>query len=229
MPETAVSPSDVARAYARLAPALPDAAAHDLLTLLSATIADPGEHTDRESRLGLLVRIVENDPELPDTSAYDEARREHEGDWPSASQLSRYYGGWLGALDAAATLAAPQAGRRAPADRAHTHLANTRAYSRAQLASALIRCHNTLGFWPGTQDYSQYRRVHLRTARLHISGIERQPNARTIRRHFGSWDAAIECAAERALPAAPAALRARHPQGNVRAVQSADERERVST
>lgn len=196
MSEPAGAPSDVARAYARLAPALPQATARDLLTLLNATIADPGQHTDRESRLGLLVRILERQTELPDTDTYDQARRKREDGWPSASQLSRYYGGWLGALDAAAALSDPSAGRRAPADRAHADLVNTHAYSRAQLASALIRCRQTLGFWPGTQDYSQYRRVHLRAARLHVSTDERLPNSRTLRRHFGSWDAAISYASE---------------------------------
>lgn len=196
MTEPARPPSDVARAYARLAPALPQATARDLLTLLNATIAEPGQHTDRESRLGLLVRIIENNPELPDTDTYDQARRAHDSGWPSASQLSRYYGGWLRSLEAAVALAQPAPGRRAPSDRAHTDLINTRPYSRAQLTSVLIRCQHTLGFWPGTQDYSQYRRVHLRAARLHVSTDERLPNTRTIRRHFGTWDAAISYASE---------------------------------
>jgi len=139
MSEPAGAPSDVARAYARLAPALPQATARDLLTLLNATIADPGQHTDRESRLGLLVRILERQTELPDTDTYDQARRKREDGWPSASQLSRYYGGWLGALDAAAP--APDAALPdAPSWRSRwqpTASTNTRAAPAAPKAAAL--------------------------------------------------------------------------------------------
>src|SRR3954454_3975792 len=105
--EAAVSgaePNAVGQVVCDLIPVLPENVVTDLARLLSASLADPSFIQRSTIRLGVLIGVVaDGTGEIPSTRAYDDARKAAvDGDaFPTASGLSRVYGGWLNAVDPA--------------------------------------------------------------------------------------------------------------------------------
>jgi len=111
--------------------------------------------------------------------------------WPSRSQLSRAYGSWLHAVDAATTLAGEPLAAGAPSERGRSRVAHR--YIRSDLILAIQRCRLALGEWPTSRAYGHWRRLTLRASRQH-GHADAIPSVDAITRRFGTWTRATQLA-----------------------------------
>ncbi len=187
--------SETARVIARLVPRLPEATQRDLRVMLSHSIASPSLAELREARIGLLVEMVMESDDLEAVSdRYEQLRVERRAageEWPSRSQLSRAYGGWLPALDAAlklSTTVAPGAPSHKARERAK------RSYTRPEVIHAIQRCARTTGTTPTMTLYAQWARLAKRAAHQQGKAEPPIPSLHSIARAYGTWSRALEVA-----------------------------------
>jgi LAGLIDADG endonuclease len=122
------------------------------------------------------------------TTSYDRARRELHPEWPSRNTLSRVFGSWRSALEAAGL---PLEGARSPITVGRIRAANTRAHTdrqaawRTALAETILACYRELGPGLSASDFFRWR---LRFA-------PSSPTQATLYRLFpGGWREALEAA-----------------------------------
>jgi hypothetical protein len=187
--------SETVQTIVALVPYLPDPTRIQLRKMLANSIAAPTAAELREARLGLLIELVTGgDSQDANTDSYEalRAKRAAAGQtWPSRSQLSRAYGTWLRALDAATTLAGEATGG------APSHCGRPRVrhrYSRRDLVLALQRSHIALGMWPSPREYQRWRSLAVRAARNHGRAAAAIPSHPVIARRFGTWSRALALA-----------------------------------
>ncbi|MGI8801037.1 MAG: hypothetical protein ACR2KV_02530 [Solirubrobacteraceae bacterium] len=164
--------------------------------MLANSIAAPTPAELREARLGLLLELVDSvGIERASADTYDALRAARSASgvsWPSRSQLSRAYGGWIRALEAATKLI-HQAGPGSPGD---SRRSSARRYSsRADLLVSVEQCRLVIGTWPSRSTYTRWASLAVRTARRHGRTDPAIPSARAIIKRFGTWTRAVELAA----------------------------------
>ena len=191
--------SDVAVAYIEL---LNDFAPDQLQLIERALLSDLAESTPaelREARLGLLMdMLADRSGVIPLADDYDRLREERaeRGEvWPHSTTLLRAYShSWNLAVRAAMRLLFDgPAARVATSHRAkHT---KTSDYERDEVKAALRRFHREHGGrWPRpTQfyDWAEYVRQH---ADYGGHPDPRLPSPSAVKRHFGTFDAALVAA-----------------------------------
>jgi hypothetical protein len=185
-----------------LLPHLPGPTRGQLRQMLANSIAAPTPAELREARLGLLTELIAHGDSERNSDQYEALRavRAANGEqWPSRSQLTRAYGTWLQALDAATTLATEPLGAGAPSDRGRNRV--SRRYTRGDLIVAIQRCRLALDEWPTANAYGHWRRIAMRAGRKHGPANEAIPSTGAVTRRFGTWARAI------ALAQAPHATR----------------------
>lgn len=196
------SASEAAQAIAvivRDRKAFPEAAARELERLLGNSLAAPSAAERREARLGLLIDIVSGaEGEFVTAEAYERIRserRERGEVWPAASSLSRAYGHWLRALEAACRFWHVGGAARVAAD--HRHARPSQSYKPIEIRSALLKAQANLGLaadeWPTEWEYLEWAARNRQLGRS--SGSERRiPGAKQIRKAYGSYAAAVAAA-----------------------------------
>jgi hypothetical protein len=185
-----------------LVPHLPEPTRSQLRRMLANSIAAPTPAELREARLGLLSELIAQGHADTNSDSYEEVRaaRAAGGElWPSRSQLTRAYGTWLHALDAATTLASEPLGAGAPSDRGRNRV--SRRYTRNDLIVAIQRCRLALDEWPTASTYGHWRRVALRAARQHGAANAAIPSTPVVTKRFGTWTRALAIAQARAARA----------------------------
>jgi hypothetical protein len=184
--------SEAVRVIRDILPGVHEQALRELRALIAYSLAAPSPAELREQRLGLLVQIVVRAPaRIPLGEEYEaeRAQRATSGEeWPSRSQLSRAYGSWLRAVSAAMELDHPRS--RTPPPSYHARPVAGPPYTRRDALLAVTRCMKEIGAWPTQSDYLQWRRILRHTGRLHGPGEPRLPDAKTLRRLYGSWSQA---------------------------------------
>lgn len=194
--------SETVRVIRDILPGVNEGTLRELRILIAYSLAAPSPAELREQRLGLLVQMVANAPGwIPRGEDYEAelAKRVSEGEeWPSRSQLSRAYGSWLLAVSAAMELHDP-CGHIPPPSYQARPVAG-RAHTRRAAILAITRCRDEIGAWPTQSDYLQWRRILRRTGRLYGPGEPRLPDAKALRRMFGSWTRARDAAQKWADP-----------------------------
>jgi hypothetical protein len=178
-----------------LVPHLPEPTRSQLRQMLANSIAAPTTAELREARLGLLTELIAQGHGDTNSDMYEAVRatRAAAGEhWPSRSQLTRAYGTWLHALDAATTLASDLLPAGAPSDRGRSRV--SRRYTRSDLIVAIQRCRLALEEWPTASTYGHWRRVTLRATRQHGTVDAAIPATGVITKRFGTWSRAIAIA-----------------------------------
>ena len=188
--------SETVRVIREILPGVHERALRELRSLIAYSLAAPSPAELREQRLGLLAQMVACAPAripLGDKYEAERDRRALDGEeWPSRSQLSRAYGSWLRAVNAAMELDRPRA--HTPQPSFHARPIAGPPYTRRDALLAITRCQQEIGAWPTQSDYLQWRRILRRTGRLHGPGEPRLPDAKTLRRLFGGWTQARNAA-----------------------------------
>jgi hypothetical protein len=182
-------PGELAAGITRLVSLLPPESRRDLRRLLAHELAAPAPELERGGRLDLLCDLMERaGGEVPTVEDY-EHERSRRGDHapPSAATLSRRYGGWIGAVSAAAWLAAGGSGQ--PPARELREPQSP--YSRAEALLALESCHDALGGWPTPSEYEEWARLRRRLQRRFRDGRPRTPGLSVFGRLFGGITAAV--------------------------------------
>jgi hypothetical protein len=178
---------ELAAGIAGLVSVLPERTRSDLRALLARDIAAPPPERERAARLSLLCeRVRRGGGEVPGVDLYETARRQGREDAPSASTLSRTYGGWVRAVRAAAWLAAGASGP-APAARL---LPRQRPYTQDEALGALELCRSDLGSWPSAAEYEEWAHLRRRLQRRFGGGDARTPGLSVLTRLFGGIGAA---------------------------------------
>ena len=185
--------SETARAFAAIAPSLPEATRRELRRQLAHSLAAPSPQELRAGRLGLAVLLVEQGGgELPTSADYDAARRDPryaEDDWPSRAQLTDAYGDWLSVLRVALALTRTPRPGGLSYERARTGKGG---YTRQDVTNAIQRARREIGAWPNSTTYPEWARLAGRAARQHGQAEPRIPSMSAIASRFGNWTAALE-------------------------------------
>ncbi len=192
---TAASPQ--ALVIAALARHLPADTRRELRQMLANSIAAPTPAEFREARLGLLLELLDSVGVAHATGeSYEALRADRRAataeSWPSRSQLSRAYGNWMRALEAASKLIG-EAGPGAPGD--HANRSAPRLYTRRDLLTAIERCRLVIGTWPSRSTYARWTSLAIRNARRHGRTDPAIPSVSAIIKRFGTWTRAVELAA----------------------------------
>jgi hypothetical protein len=194
---------EAVRVIRDILPGVHERALRELRALIAYSLAAPSSAELREQRLGLLVQMVARAPaRIPRGEEYEVERAERATfgeEWPSRIQLARAYGSWLFAVSAAMELDRPQAQTPPPSYRARPAAGSP--YIRRDALLAITRCKGEIGAWPTQSDYLQWRRILRRTGRLHGPGEPRLPDAKALRRLYGSWSRARNASEQWANPA----------------------------
>lgn len=188
--------------------AIPEVAVRDLSRLLGHELATGSTAERRNSRLGLLIRLVSEGGEFIPTTRYEEARREAAGageDWPTASNLSRSYGHWLVAVEAAARFWFNGGAERVASSHAHA-VGSQSSYEPKEIVVAIEQCQRELDLppdqWPTQWEYQEWAEIKRRLARRAGSATTRAvrstgsrwPGLKQIRKAFGTYEAAARSA-----------------------------------
>lgn len=182
--------AELATGLARMATLLPAQTRADLRRLLAHDLAAPSPERERAARLGLLCELLEGSGgEIPGVETYERVRHESGGSAPSASALSRAYGGWLRAVRAAGWLSAGGAG---PA--VCVEVEPQQRYSRREALIALESAREELGRWPGAVEYEEWARLRRRLQRRWGDGNVRTPGVSVFARLFGSFNEGVDTA-----------------------------------
>jgi hypothetical protein len=195
-------PNAVGQVVCDLIPVLPENVVTDLARLLSASLADPSFIQRSTIRLGVLIGVVaDGTGEIPSTRAYDDARKAAvDGDaFPTASGLSRVYGGWLNAVEAAMAIHFNDHARRAVRSGAWTGLHPR--YTREEVVAAILRFRDTFGAFPSRTEFERWGRIARRLARAGGHPDPRIPTAGPVKKSYPNFAAAVE-AAQRLCPPA---------------------------
>jgi hypothetical protein len=140
--------------------------------------------------------IATGDGRVPTAEEYErfhrnEGRQTASDRWPSRSQLSRMYGSWLRATQAAMQLLAPQPDSQL----VRTYRSQAvMAYSAHDCIRSLLDCTVDVGRRPTQSEYEAWIELSRRIDRSYGSGRRRLPNIAAIQRLLGSWAHALDAA-----------------------------------
>jgi len=193
--DEAVGVSEVARAFASIAGALPAATRHQLGALLSHTIAAPTGQQIRARRLGLVCELV-SAPGRLGIEDYSRLRAERaDEDWPAASTLIEHFGSWPTVLGLALRLQI-EGHQSYPIRASHRYLGQRgAAYSREEVMLAIQRAADVIGRVPSLSEYIEIRRVLVAHARVTGNERPRLPDKGVITRLFDSYQDAARATA----------------------------------
>jgi hypothetical protein len=187
-------PSDAASAFIELVadrPVFPDEAARDLMRLLGSTLVERDYASRRWDVLGpLVVLIVQRDGSLPTVREYENHRATRSPSAPSASALTKRYGTWLSALNAASQFMTLS--RRSPVQPYKTP--RHAPYTPAECLGALAYFHKRFGEWPRPSEYREWSRSTRRAARETGAKDPCLPDLKVILKRFGTFDRALSAA-----------------------------------
>lgn len=172
---------------------VPRDAVVDLRRLLGHGLADPPAAARRWDSLWLLVALIaKREGLLPTTREYEDARREHEAEAPTASALVKRYGHWLAASKAAGRLMQLQPSGPAWSERRRYR----RPYRPREVTLAIARFYHSFGVWPSREEYNEWSGISRRTARSCGAPDPRLPSATVVTRLYGTYDRALQAAKE---------------------------------
>lgn len=163
---SASEPTEVGRALAVIAAALPEGAARALLALLRSDLAERPVALLRIRRLGLLAQMVDATGQVPNGEEYETLRaaRARVGEsWPDRTALARSYGGWIPAVRAAMRLWGIGGARVRSSPLANRRQATVN-YSQQEVIAAIILFFERFGTWPGAQEFYDWGNLERRLA-----------------------------------------------------------------
>lgn len=205
-------PDDVARALARLLPRLLDGREQaDLLSYINLMLRASAPAVRRAANLGLVIELILEHGELPNSQRYDEAleqRRAAGEQWPDRTTLFYAFGEWHTGVLRAAVRYLDRGGRHGLSDSfAHAHVPITeRRYeiTMSGIAKAIIDCRNVNGRWPTFPEYLLWGSLERRLAR-HVpnAALPKIPQRAQVLRHFPHWEGAVAFARVKAGEARP--------------------------
>jgi hypothetical protein len=180
---------ETAKVIREILPGVQENTLYELRTLIAQSLAIPLPSELRDQPLGLLIQMVACTPaRIPLAEEYETERAQRAVDgeeWPSRIELNEAYGSWLGAVSAATK---PDGHRRhalSPSREARP-AADLRCTRRDALL-AIARCKSEIGSWPTQSDYLRWRHIVRHASGLHGVNEPRLPDARQLRRLYGSW------------------------------------------
>lgn len=188
--------NEYARGLADDLHAWPKEAVEDLAQLLINFdgIPDPGRK--RENQLGLLIELLWRDPAATLTSRRYAAEQKHRAaagqKWPSVRQLCEAYGEWMRAVEVARRILSDN--RRGAADHARHYPAKSKNYTRGDVLREIRRARDYFGRMPEYHEYKRLRDLEYERMRATGAGLREIPSIRTIEKHCGTWDRAVELA-----------------------------------
>jgi hypothetical protein len=195
-------------------------ASEDLSRLLSHSLASPNPGQRRAARLGLLIAIIsEGTGEFVTSTGYDKERADRRNgmeaeEWPTASALTRAYGHWLAAVNAACRFWFDGSAGYVPDTYRHKRTYQW-PYEPAEILKAIRRCQRELGLaseegsassdatsrqapaggatFPTEWEYREWAFLTRRLAARAGTSC-RVPGAHQHRRAFGGYAGAVEAA-----------------------------------
>lgn len=195
--------SEVAQELATLVAdrgAVSDEEAAELRRLVGHSLAAPSPAELRNRRIGLLIDLVAaSNGEFVSTADYETARQKRlqAGEThPDASTISRAFGHWLAAVNAASRFWFEGGRARVPSQMHHARLHATyepREIQRALLEARRDLCGDTSASddWPTEWEFHEYCAIRRRLARR-AGKIIRLPSPKQIRKAYGSYTEAVE-------------------------------------
>lgn len=195
--ERVASPTEVAQTLAALAidqHAFPSGAARDLARLLGHALGQKRPAEERQARLGLLIDLVSEGHDYVTAADYQAARAERaeKGEtWPDASTLSRAFGHWISAMQAATRFWFDGGRARVRSERSYT--GRHGGYQPRKIVAAIREFEREHGAWPTAWEWERYvairRRIDRRNGRR-----PRWPDLVQLRKAYGSFDGAVDAA-----------------------------------
>ncbi|HXB66421.1 MAG TPA: hypothetical protein VNV42_16270 [Solirubrobacteraceae bacterium] len=181
---------ETATVIRRILPNLQENTLRELRALIAQSLAIPLPSELQDQPLGLLIQMVAcTQARIPLAEEYETERVQRAVDgeeWPSRLQLDETYGSWLGAVSAAAKPGGPRRCAQSPSRDEACPAADSRCTRRDALL-AIARCKSEIGSWPTQSDYLRWRGIVRHASGLQGLNEPRLPDARQLRRLYGSW------------------------------------------
>jgi hypothetical protein len=181
---------ETARVIREILPGVQENTLHELRTLIAQSLAIPLPSELRDQPLGLLIQMVACTPaRIPLAEEYETERAQRAVDgeeWPSRIQLNEAYGSWLDAVNAATKPDDHRRYAQSPSRDEACPGADLR-YTRRDALLAIARCKSEIGSWPTQSDYLRWRHIVRHASGLHGLNEPCLPDARQLRRLYGSW------------------------------------------